>query len=99
MLLHIDDVFLKKIIQKHAHMVQTHIERIAKQFIANVFEFFRALDAAASELVIDLKYQVFYEIVTIVFVNVPIEKFHFPHTIAGFIKHPAQGWFVFGILF
>jgi hypothetical protein len=74
-LFYVDDVFLKKIVKKHANVVQTHVHFIAKQFIANAFEFFRALDKATSELVIYLNYYIFYEMVTIVFVNVPIKKF------------------------
>jgi hypothetical protein len=94
-LFHIDDVFLKEITQKHHRVIQTHGDFIAKQFIATVFGFFGGFYASRPELIVYLKYQFFHEIMTIVFVNVPIEKFHFPNVIKRFIKNPAQGVFVF----
>jgi hypothetical protein len=65
---------LKEIVQKHHHVIQAHGEFIAKQFVATVFDFFGAFNVSGPELIVYLKYQFFYEIMAIVFVNVPIEK-------------------------
>jgi hypothetical protein len=94
-LIHIVNVFLKEIVQKHHYMIQPYGDFIAKQFIAIVFGFFGAFNVFRPELIVYLQCQFFYEKMAIVFVNVPIEKFHFPNMIMRFIKNPAQGRFGF----
>ena len=72
-----------------------HTECTEKHGIAQVFEFFRAFNPFAFEVLVYYRYQLFYEIVTVVFVNVPIEKGGFPNALTCFIKNPAQSCFVF----
>lgn len=71
---------------------------VIKHFIAILFGFFFAFKIFATELVVYLIYQFFCEVVAIVFVNMPIEKFYFSNPRACFIKNPAQSCFFFLVL-
>ena len=73
-------------------------EIVIKHFITKLFDFFFAFKIFAAELVVYLIYQFFRKVVAIIFINMPIEKFHFSNSRACFIQNPAQSCFFFSVL-
>jgi hypothetical protein len=90
--MHVVDVFLKEIVHKHKTIIKVNCRFIVKHLIAILLGLFLAgeIQVFVFEFIIYLQHQLFDEILTIVFVNVPIEKFGFSDTIACFGQKTAQ---------
>jgi hypothetical protein len=83
---------LKEIVHSHDAIIRIDCAFIVKHLIAILLHFFLAhkLQMFVFEFVIYHSNQLFDEILTIVFINVPIKKFGFSNAIACFGQQTAQ---------
>jgi hypothetical protein len=92
MMTHIINVFLKEIVCKYKTIIKVDCAFIVKHLVTISLGFFLAykIQVFVFKFVIYHYNQLFNEILTIVFINVPIKKFGFSNAIAGFIQKTAQ---------
>ena len=92
MLTHIIDVFLKEIVCKYKTIIKVDCAFIVKHLVTILLGFFIAykIQVFVFKFVIYHYNQLFNEILTIISINVPIEKFGFSDAIACFIHKTAQ---------